>query len=60
MRVNNEPAMMWPFLMYRQSICLQAQKKTKKSVNNSISLTELIRIFTDYKSFASILSHVSL
>jgi hypothetical protein len=46
------------FLMYHQNICLKAQKRTKKSVNNSVSLTELIRIFTDYKPFATVLSHV--
>jgi hypothetical protein len=60
MVANNEPEIIWPFLRHHQSICLQAQKRSKKSVNNSVSLTKLIRITTDYKSFASYLEHLAV
>jgi hypothetical protein len=60
MVANNEPEIIWPPLRHHQSICLQVQKRAKKSVNNSVSLTELFRITTHHKSFASHLEQLAL
>jgi hypothetical protein len=60
MVANNELEMIWPPVRHHQNICLQTQKRAKKSVNNSVSLTELFRITTHYKSFASHLEQLAV